>query len=171
MRQDLADALGAEHRERRHLSELGHRLEGERERRGIDRVCEEAVESGLIHLEQLGVVNRSHRGGPRRRLDESELAERLATRDGTQNDGVPGVGILFLDVERSSTHHVERRGSVTLSEDGFSGAQRHESHAAGEVGKDILGQLVERRERVDHLGGLDPPGRLEPELQPPPEAA
>src|SRR6476659_10723585 len=75
--------------------------------------------------------------------------------------------MLRLDHDLTLADDVERIASVPLSEDGLPGAHHTELHSAGQVAQDVLGQVLERRERIDQLRRLHPQPRLEPEPHPP----
>ena len=58
-----------------------------------------------------------------------------------------------------------------MTEDRLAGTEDLEVHPAREIRQHVLRQVIERRELVDQLGGLDPPGGLESEPDRPYQAS
>ena len=75
------------------------------------------------------------------------------------------LGVLVFDLHATASHDVERIRSVALPEDRLAGTDDPQLDAAREVREHVLGQVVERRERVDQLRRFDPPGGLESESE------
>ena len=103
--------------------------------------------------------------------EQGQLAERVSSDQRSQDHRVPRVGMLFLDLKGACSHDVEGVGTVTLAEDGLTRANGDQSDPAGEVGEDILGELVEGGEGIDQLCRFDAPRGLEPEPDAPRQCA
>src|SRR5436190_3787618 len=157
------EVLEGQSPERGKTAKLRERLHGGGEVGRLDVVGEQAVERGLVDLEELRVADRSDRGASRRRPEERELAERLARTHRAKDAGVSSLGMLILDGHEASSDQVERVGPVALAEDRVIGRQGPQSDPPRQVGQDVSWQVFEGGERVDHLSCFDPPRSLAPE--------
>ena len=163
MLEDDGELLRVEACEDGELPELGERLHRVPEVRRPHVLGEEPVERPLVDLEQLDLVERPDGRLAPMRAEEPHLAERLAPPHRPEQPGVARLRVLVLDLHRAFPDDVEGVGLVALAEDRLARAEDPQAHAPGEIREDLLGKVVERRERVDQLRRLDTPGGLEAE--------
>ncbi len=157
--------------EDRKLAQLRQRLHRVAEVRRAHVLGEQPIERPLVHLEQLDLVHGANGGLATMGAEEPHLAERLAPGHRPEDAGVAGLRVLVLDLHGPRADDVERIGTVALTEHRLAGAEDLEVDAAREIGQHVLRQVVERRELVDQLRGLDPPGGLESEPDRPDQAS
>ena len=95
--------------------------------------------------------------------EEPHLAERFAPTHRPEDARVARLRIFVFDAHGSRPHDVEGVRPISLPEDRLAGREDPQSHPAREVRENLLGKIVERRERVDQLRRLDTPGGFEAE--------
>ena len=149
--------------EDRELSELGESLHRVAEVRCAHVFGQEPIERPLVDLEQLDLVDRTNGRLAPVRAEEAHLAERLAPSHRSEDPSVARLRILVFDLHGSRPDDVEGVRPISLPEDRLAGAEDPQADAPREIREDVLGKIVERRERVDQLRRLDPPGGLEAE--------
>ena len=153
----LPERLGARVSERGMLTKLRHRLQGESELGRVDRVGKEPVERASVHLEQFDLARRPGRGGPGRRLKESQLAE----------GGRRGGGFSACSSRRSAdapsrsrsralADDVERIASVPCRKMACPARTTRSCTRPARSLRTPLGQVLERRQRIDQLRRLHP---------------
>ena len=131
------------------LAEFEERLHRVAELGGAHVLREQPIERALVDLEQLHLAVGSHGRLTPVGAEQTHLPERLAAAHRPQHADVARLGILVLDLYAAAAHDVEGVWTVPLPEDRLSpGFRDPETDPAGEVGKYVLRQVVERRQRV-----------------------